>query len=99
MPPRAVFSLPPKPQHLQQPNSVIDTNHDQEEEAEAVEDGAEDGGGEDSGVASINYIVLDLDPASTASEAGTAAPAAKLAEAAATSQGQIRICSVDAPLH
>ena len=61
MPPRTVFSLPPKPQHLQQPNSVIDTNHDQEEEAEAAEDGAEDGGGEDSGVASINYIVLDLD--------------------------------------
>ena len=86
MPPRAVLSLPPKPQHLQQPNSVTDTSHeDQEEEAEG-------GGGEDSGVASINYIVLDLDPASTAAEAATAPPAAKLAEAAATSQGQIRIC-------
>ena len=99
MPPRTVFSLPPKPQHLQQPNSVIDTNHDQEEDAEADEEGAEDGGGEDSGVASINYIVLDLDPASNAAEAGTAAPAAKLAEAAATSQGQIRICCRHAPLH
>ena len=86
MPPRALLSLPPKPQHLQQPNSVTDTSHeDQEEEAE-------DGGGEDSGVASINYIVLDLDPASTAAEAATAPPAAKLAEAAATSQGDIRTC-------
>ena len=90
MPPRAVLSLPPKPQHLQQPNSVTDTSHDQEE--------AEDGGGEDSGVASINYIVLDLDPASTAAEAATAPPAAKLAEAAATSQGDIRIFSGDASL-
>ena len=95
MPPRAVLSLPPKPQHLQQPNSVTDTSHDQEEEAEA----AEDGGGEDSGVASINYIVLDLDPASTAAEAAPALPAAKLAEAAATSQGDIRTCSGDASLH
>ena len=96
MPPRAVLSLPPKPQHLQQPNSVTDTSHeDQEEEAEA----GEDGGGEDSGVASINYIVLDLDPASTAAEAATAPPAAKLAEAAATSQGDIRTCSGDASLH
>ena len=94
MPPRAVLSLPPKPQHLQQPNSVTDTSHDQEE-AEA----AEGGGGEDSGVASINYIVLDLDPASTAAEAATAPPAAKLAEAAATSQGDIRTCSGDASLH
>ena len=92
MPPRAVLSLPPKPQHLQQPNSVTDTSHDQEEETEG-------GGGEDSGVASINYIVLDLDPASTAAEAATAPPAAKLAEAAATSQGDIRTCSGDASLH
>ena len=92
MPPRAVLSLPPKPQHLQQPNSVTDTSHDQEEEAE-------DCGGEDSGVASINYIVLDLDPASTAAEAATAPPAAKLAEAAATSQGDIRTCSGDASMH
>ena len=66
-----MFFLPPKPQHLQQQQlNVIDKdNRDSDETASGdAEDDMEEGS--EPVINSINYIVLDLDGASTVENAG-----------------------------
>ena len=69
---RNMFFLPPKPQHLQQQqqlNVIERDNRDSDETASGeAEDDTEDGS--EPVINSINYIVLDLDGASTVENAG-----------------------------
>jgi len=71
VPPRNMFFLPPKPQHLQQQqqlNVIERDNRDSDETASGeAEDDTEDGS--EPVINSINYIVLDLD-GSTADNTG-----------------------------